>query len=160
MRASNIKSIIALLTVTATLAAGGQAVAAGGPGFGAGNDAGMGGYGRGDGGNSGAEEFVEVDDGLQRWVDIVNHADQAIYYVRISNIDDPYYGEDVLGADTIIEPHTAFRVEPPAHNGYCRFDILLTYQDGTELAVRDVNLCEATDIAAWDNGSFDVAYIG
>jgi hypothetical protein len=159
MRTSTIKSIVALLVVAATLVSAGKAVAAGGSGFGAG-DVGNGdvmGYGRGGGG---VEEFVEIDDGLQRWVDIVNHADQPIYYVQISDIDDPYYGPDILGPETIIEAHTAYRVEPPAHNGYCRFDILLTYQDGSEIAIHDVNLCEATDIAAWDNGTFDVAYVG
>lgn len=117
-------------------------------------------YGRGDGDTDTGAGEGDVDDGQQRWIDIVNRADQPIYYVQISNIDDPYYGPDLLGPHTIIDAHAELRVEPRGHGGYCRFDVLLTYQDGTEVAISDVNLCEATDIMAWDNGTFDVVYVG
>ena len=96
-------------------------------------------------------------DGYERWVDIVNLSGMEIWSVQISNIDNPTWPRfDLLRGD-VIDGYDQARVEPPHPQGYCRFDALITYADGTEVPVWDVNLCEATTIEVDDDGYADVA---
>jgi hypothetical protein len=48
------------------------------------------------------------------------------------------------------------RVEPDVNNGYCRFDVLVTYETGAELRLWGVNLCETTRIYA---SEWNISYI-
>ena len=50
------------------------------------------------------------------------------------------------------------RVEPECNDGYCRFDVLITYETGEEVTLWGVNLCEATTIYT-DGRNWDVDYI-
>ena len=94
---------------------------------------------------------------FERWVDIVNSGNSAIYSVFITNVDDRSYGRDLLG-NYMIPAGYEMRVEPEVNNGYCRFDVLITYETGQEITLWGVNLCEATTI--YTNGrNFDVDYI-
>ncbi|WP_395819741.1 hypothetical protein [Devosia sp.] len=87
------------------------------------------------------------DDGLDRRIDIVNLSDMPIYSVVITDVDNPdFVGPDLLGED-VIDRYHGVQVEPIEPNGYCKFDALVTFEDGTEVTVWDVNLCEATKIA-------------
>ncbi len=104
-----------------------------------------------------SQAFARSNDGYERWVDIVNMSDLAIEQVRISNIDEDYYGPDLL-RNTVIYGYDEARVEPRRPDGYCRFDALITYEDGTQVQVWNVNLCEATTIRVDDNGYTDVWY--
>ena len=94
---------------------------------------------------------------FERWVDIVNSGNVAIYSVHITNVDDRSYGRDLLGG-YVIPAGYEMRVEPDANAGYCRFDLLITYETGQELKLWGVNLCEATRINT-DGRDFDIAYI-
>ena len=94
---------------------------------------------------------------FERWVDVVNSGNSAIYSVYITNVDDRSYGRDLLG-DYVIPAGYEMRVEPDVNNGYCRFDVLITYETGQELTLWDVNLCEAITIYT-DGRNFDVDYI-
>lgn len=93
----------------------------------------------------------------QRWVDIVNSGNSAIYSVFITHVDDRSYGRDLLG-EYMIPAGYEMRVEPDVNNGYCRFDVLVTYETGQELMLWGVNLCEATRIYT-DGRNYDVDYI-
>jgi len=94
---------------------------------------------------------------FERWIDIVNSGNSAIYSVFITNVDDRTYGRDLLG-NSVIPAGYQSRVEPDVNNGYCRFDVLITYETGEEVALWGLNLCEATTIYT-DGRRFDVHYI-
>jgi hypothetical protein len=38
------------------------------------------------------------------------------------------------------------RIEPVRTQGYCRFDLELTFDNGARQSIWDVNLCEATQV--------------
>ena len=82
----------------------------------------------------------------ERWIDVVNNGNSAIYSVFITNVSDSRYGRDLLGDYTIPAGYQS-RVEPDINNGYCRFDVLITYETGEEVKLWGVNLCEATSIS-------------
>lgn len=94
---------------------------------------------------------------LERWIDVVNVGRSAIQSVLISNVDTPNFGQDLLGSYQIA-PGNEMRVEPDVHSGYCRYDVLVTYETGEEVRLWDVNLCEATSIVV-EESNWDVQYI-
>ena len=95
---------------------------------------------------------------LERWVNISNTGSSAIWSVQITNIHDPRFrGPDLLGGSVIPPGYTA-TVEPYIVNGYCRFDVEITYETGQVVDFWNLNLCELTDIYASDYGYSQVAY--
>ena len=94
---------------------------------------------------------------FERWVDVVNNGGSAIYSVYITNVDDRSYGRDLLG-NYMIPAGYQQRLEPDYNNGYCRFDVLITYETGHEVAMWGVNLCEMTTIYT-DGYNWDADYI-
>ena len=94
---------------------------------------------------------------FERWVDVVNNGSSAIYSVFITNVDDRSYGRDLLG-NYMIPAGYQQRLEPDINNGYCRFDVLITYETGHEVAMWGVNLCEMTTIYT-DGYNWDADYI-
>jgi hypothetical protein len=93
----------------------------------------------------------------ERWVDVVNSGNAAIYSIFITNVDDGSYGRDLLG-NQMIPAGYEMRVEPDVTNGYCRFDVKITYETGAEVTLWGVNLCEAMTIKT-DGRHWDVDYI-
>jgi hypothetical protein len=85
-------------------------------------------------------------DQYQRWVDIMNLGDSAIYSVYISDIDRMDWGPDLLG-NYVIPPGNDLVVEPVVNRGYCRFDVLVVYETGEQQTMYGVNLCEVVQIA-------------
>ena len=94
---------------------------------------------------------------FERWVDVVNSGNAAIYSVFITNVDDRSYGRDLLG-NYMIPAGYEMRLESDVSNGYCRFDVKITYETGAEVILWGVNLCEATTIRT-DGHHWDVDYI-
>jgi hypothetical protein len=94
---------------------------------------------------------------FERWVDVVNNGSVAIRSVFITNVDDRSYGRDLLG-EYVLPAGYQQRFEPDVNNGYCRFDILVTFEAGSDLTLWDVNLCEATTISV-DDYHWDIDYI-
>ncbi len=80
----------------------------------------------------------------ERWVKINNTADTAVLAVQISHINDNFWGPDILPG--VIQAHSGAVVDPVNTQGYCRFDVRLSYADGTTAEIRNVNLCEALSI--------------
>ena len=89
---------------------------------------------------------------MDRGVYVYNDGYAGIYSVYMSNVDVPdWRGGDLLG-EYMIAPGDEFWVEPRNPNGYCRFDILITYETGEEVILWDVNICGGRQIVAdeWD----------
>lgn len=80
----------------------------------------------------------------ERWVDIHNVGNAAIVAVQISHIDMRTWGPDILPG--VIPVGSVGHVDPVNTDGYCRFDVRLTYNDGTTADIYDVNLCETLDL--------------
>ncbi len=93
----------------------------------------------------------------ERWVNIVNGSSSEIYSVHISHVGDNSWRSDLLGAYTIPSGYQMV-VEPQLHQGYCMFDVRITYVTGAQEFLWRVNLCEATDIVTSNSGSM-VYYI-
>ncbi len=89
----------------------------------------------------------------ERWVDIHNIGDSNIVGVRISDIGRNDWGYNLLNG--VIPANGVGEVEPYRNRGYCRFDVQVTYADGSAWDIYDVNLCEATDIVT-DGPSYEV----
>lgn len=89
-------------------------------------------------------------DNLARWIDVENVGSSGIVGIYISNVDDDAWSRNLIRGNYIPAGDT-MTVEPRRPNGYCRFDMLIEYEDGEELTVWDVNLCEETDIAVNEN---------
>ncbi|MBO6717025.1 MAG: hypothetical protein JJ913_03605 [Rhizobiaceae bacterium] len=89
----------------------------------------------------------------ERWVYINNDGWSPIYSVQISHVDDPYWGPDLLGP-YIIDVGDYFMVEPGNHQGYCLFDVKITFDTGEVTFLDAVNLCEETDIVADEFGGY------
>ena len=94
----------------------------------------------------------------ERWVEVVNGGDAAIWSVRISHIDDPQKGRRDLLGSYVIEPGSSMVVEPDNPQGYCRFDIFVLYENNVEVPVWDVNLCVEEAIFVNDMGYIQVGY--
>lgn len=94
-------------------------------------------------------------DNLYRWIDVENLGSSDIVSIRISNIDDSDWSRNLIRGN-YIEAGGTMTVEPRRADGYCRFDMLISYSDGEEVKVWDINLCEETDIAIDEEGYYFV----
>lgn len=93
----------------------------------------------------------------ETWVYVNNEGDLAILSVRISHIETTWPGPDLLGA-AVIPAGSFAKVQPQDPQGYCRFDVEITYENGQEVTLWDLNLCELVDIYVSDSGATRVAY--
>ena len=96
-------------------------------------------------------------DSFERWVYVTNESEWAIEAIHIANVDDPRWGPNLIRGYEIF-PGEYTEVEPLREEGYCRFDVLMVFDDGYEMTLPGVNLCEATDIFT-DGYDYDVYYI-
>jgi hypothetical protein len=87
----------------------------------------------------------------ERWIDVENVGQSEIVSIRISNIDDEDWSRNLIRG-SYIEAGNTMTVEPRITEGYCRFDMLVEYEDGEQVKVWDINLCEATDIQFDEEG--------
>ncbi len=92
----------------------------------------------------------------ERWIDIHNVGAATIVAVQISNVDMRTWGPDILSG--VIPVGYVGEVDPVHTQGYCRFDIRLTYDNGDTADIYDVNLCEAVDLVT-DGYTYDVRSI-
>jgi hypothetical protein len=80
-----------------------------------------------------------------RGVYVYNDGWDAIYSIHITHIDEDGWGRDLLGR-YVIDAGDGFLVEPRNPQGYCRFDVRITYETGEEIYLWDVNLCGGRQI--------------
>jgi hypothetical protein len=60
---------------------------------------------------------------------------------RASNIDRSHYGGDRLGFN-VLEPGDSIVLNISDRNGYCRFDLKATFENGLEVRRNNFNVCE------------------
>jgi hypothetical protein len=88
-----------------------------------------------------------------RWFNLVNDSNDPIVSVRITNVHDQYFhGPNLLGNQPL-PPGDRVQLEPVKHQGYCRFDVEIIYGSGEEQNIWNVNLCEATKMVMYGNGT-------
>jgi len=83
----------------------------------------------------------------ERWINVVNSSGVAIESIYITDVDTKGWGRDLLG-EYIIRPGDEMTVEPRNPRGYCRFEILIVYENGYEERFYGINLCEETTLWA------------
>jgi hypothetical protein len=80
----------------------------------------------------------------ERWINIHNTSNVTVTAVQISHIDTRSWGPNILPG--VINAGYQGVVDPVDTQGYCRFDVKLSYADGTSAEIYNVNLCEALDL--------------
>ncbi|TIQ33103.1 MAG: hypothetical protein E5X48_25180 [Mesorhizobium sp.] len=91
----------------------------------------------------------------ERWVNINNAGSSEIVGVYIKNIDTPWWGRDLLGS-YYIDAGYEMTVDPRRPEGYCRFDVLMQFADGSETVAWDQNLCVLTDLIVDESGYYTI----
>ncbi|MER9216813.1 hypothetical protein NKI54_33350 [Mesorhizobium sp. M0663] len=92
---------------------------------------------------------------FERWVDIGNVGSSEIVGVYISNIDRTGWGRNLLGSYSIGVGYE-MTVDPRRPEGYCRFDVLMEFADGSQTIAWDQNLCEITDVVVSESGYYAI----
>lgn len=90
-------------------------------------------------------------------VAVVNEGRSDIWYVQMSPIEYDEYGDDLLGPEEIIMAGDYVTLEVTDYAGACRFDVLITFEGGEELAIWDVDLCDVNVVYASEQG-YEVDY--
>jgi hypothetical protein len=90
---------------------------------------------------------------FERWVNVYNTSDLMVTAIQISNIRTDVWGPNILYG--VIPAGDVSTVDPVNTEGYCRFDIRLSYEDGSTASIYDVNLCEALDLVT-DGWTYEV----
>jgi hypothetical protein len=76
-----------------------------------------------------------------RRVRIYNSTNYTMTEFRASNIDRDLYGYDRLGSN-VLEPGDAIVLNISDGNGYCRFDLKATFENGVDVYRHNFNVCE------------------
>jgi hypothetical protein len=100
-------------------------------------------------------------DSLSREFLLENHSNHTITQVLASNIgDQTFLPIDLLGDETV-GAHGNLVIAPFNDDGWCRFDFRITFGNGLQQDVYDVNVCEATKLITYgdrNNGYVRVSY--
>jgi hypothetical protein len=88
-------------------------------------------------------------DNQSRTFNFVNDSDRTVVHVAASNIARRYYDPIDLLGDEILAPGESTTIEPFNDQGWCRFDIRVTFRNGSSQEIGDVNLCEATEVTTY-----------
>ncbi len=92
---------------------------------------------------------VSARDQESRAFRLVNRSDYTITQVIASNIGEgTFVPVDLLGAYKV-GPHQSLVIAPFNDEGWCRFDIRMTFANGDQQEVYDVNVCEATSVTTY-----------
>lgn len=92
-------------------------------------------------------------DYLNRNFRLANRTDHTITRVLASNIGDSTFDPiDLLGDETI-PPNSSLLIAPFDAQGWCRFDLRVTFRNGDQQDVYDVNVCEATRLTMYGDGN-------
>ena len=76
---------------------------------------------------------------------IHNRTGHTIVTLNVSPNASNEWGPDILGRDVLANGESA-EVTFDRDEDHCRWDIRVTYDDGTENDERGINLCETTDV--------------
>lgn len=83
---------------------------------------------------------------------LINRTGFQINEVYVSPSANDRWGRDILG-DEVMPSGTSRNVTFPNSTRACQFDIKVVYADGENGEVRQVNLCEVSNVTlTWSNG--------
>ena len=88
-------------------------------------------------------------------INVVNDSSNDIHKVQMSDIDAHSMGRDLLGRSMLPVGYRFALTEPSFARDYCRYDLLITFDDGTTSLINDFNACEAVTVTVQD-GSFEI----
>ena len=88
-------------------------------------------------------------------IDVVNDSSNDIRKVQMSHIYAPDMGSDLLGRSMLPVGYQFALTEPTYEDTYCRYDLLITFDDGNTSLINDFNACEAVTVTVQD-GSFEI----
>ena len=99
---------------------------------------------------------VSQSQAYERWICIENVGSSDIVRVQISHVDRNVWGDNLIRGNRI-DVNDTLTVEPRNTQGYCRFDIKVTYADGEVMKLWRVNLCSATNLVI-NEYDYDIRY--
>ena len=76
---------------------------------------------------------------------VTNHSGHTIMTLNVSAHSDDHWGPDILGRDTLANGEQA-QITFDRDEQQCSWDIKVTYDDGTANDLRDVNLCQTSEV--------------
>jgi|SRR6185312_1350607 len=74
-----------------------------------------------------------------------NHTQQTIKSLTVSPTGTGQWSEDILGQD-ILDDHTDLVVRFPYDESDCKWDVRVSFTDGSTAQVSDVDLCSAGEV--------------
>ena len=80
-----------------------------------------------------------------RVVTFTNTTEFVVNEIYGSNTGADTWEEDVLGED-ILQPGQGVDVNFDDGTGYCKFDFKVTFADGDEAVLADINVCEVGEV--------------
>jgi hypothetical protein len=75
-----------------------------------------------------------------RHIELENRSHTTIVGFYASNIGTNEWQEDILGSD-MLRPGYRIRLDLDDGSGYCHFDFMTVFRDGTKVVRNDVNVC-------------------
>jgi hypothetical protein len=87
--------------------------------------------------------------GENRQFELVNESNRTIVQVQASNIGENYFNPIDLLGDEVVRPGESIMVEPDNPQGWCRFDLRITFRNGDRQDVGDVNMCAITALTTY-----------
>jgi hypothetical protein len=75
-----------------------------------------------------------------RKVNIVNNSGYTIVQFQGSNVGTSSWEEDILGTD-LLEHGQSVSINFDDGTGHCKFDFLVTFEDGDELKEENIDVC-------------------
>ena len=81
---------------------------------------------------------------LNRHVHIHNNTSVVMSEFYASNVGAKDYEENILGSD-VIEAGDSWDINIDDGTGYCRYDFLAVFDDGSKAKKDHVNVCEVSD---------------
>jgi hypothetical protein len=94
---------------------------------------------------AGATAGSAMADRYDRHVTFVNHYDASLMYLYATHVDQTSWGYDHLG-QYVVDPGYEITVNLNDYSGYCRFDILAEFADGSTETYWGVNVCEVGEV--------------
>jgi ABC-type glycerol-3-phosphate transport system substrate-binding protein len=84
---------------------------------------------------------ASADDGKNRKVKIINETNHTVVHFYGSNAGSESWEEDILG-DEVLKPGKSVTINFEDGSGYCKFDFLAKFDDGTKAEKHGIDVCE------------------
>lgn len=96
-------------------------------------------------GNAAAPVAGEAGDRTNQNFTLNNRSQAVISHVYVSPVSDEQWGEDVMGQD-VLNAGESVEISFPRAESECNWDIRVTINGDQNQEIRNVNLCETTEV--------------